>query len=206
MVCFADASSHSNYSLDAAYRALGGPAGAVSVWKVTSSLQRLVVLLIALVATVVCSAPSTSAAGARPVRPTADELAVRSVATPARAASCSPYCDATTVRVANRLGGRGHGGWLATTLDDGGYHGRRWAEIDQVSAGHGKRFVGVIHVPPGKAAKVRAALSDVWIAQRGTVFVLPLVTRDDTRGGAGSNYRKTARWAAARLGQGWVVR
>lgn len=122
------------------------------------------------------------------------------------AVPCAPYCDKTTFRTANRLRGRGHGGWLATTLDSGGYGGRRWAEINRIPAGHGKFHVGIIHVPAGNAFRARSALSGARFAQRGTVFVLPLVTRNYTDGAAGPAYRRTAQWAARRLGAGWVVR
>jgi hypothetical protein len=125
-------------------------------------------------------------------------------AAPAAAAPiCEPYCDDTTTRIANRLNGYGHGGWLATVLDQYGYHGRRWAEITRIPAGHGKRFVGVIHVPAGKGPKVHRALKGWWFAQRRNAFVLPLVTKYDTQGGSRVKYRTATRWAVQRLGKGW---
>jgi hypothetical protein len=120
-------------------------------------------------------------------------------------AGCAPYCDKVTKKIARELNGNGHGAWLATVLDDGGYQGRRHAEITRIPKGHGKRYVGVIHVPAGKAKRAHRALMDHWFAQRQTEFVLPLVTRYDTRGGAGARYKKTARWAKNRLGIGWKV-
>ncbi|GAA0977420.1 hypothetical protein ENKNEFLB_02117 [Nocardioides aquaticus] len=124
----------------------------------------------------------------------------------AAAPGCEPYCDDRTTAVANQLDGRGHGAWLATTLEDGGYNGRRRAEITKIPDGHGKRYVGVIHVPAGKPGKVRRALSGSWYAQRRTVFVLPLRTRYDTRGAANAKHREAAQWAARRLGGSWVAR
>lgn len=121
------------------------------------------------------------------------------------AADCEPYCDKVTRKIARELNGTGHGAWLATVLDDGRYHGRRHAEITRIPKGHGKRYVGVIHVPSGKAKKAHRALMDYWFAQRRTRFVLPLVTKYDTRGGAGAKFKKTARWAKSRLGTGWKV-
>lgn len=127
-------------------------------------------------------------------------------ASPANAAPvCEPYCDDTTTRIANRLDGRGHGGWLATVLDQYGYEGRRWAEITKIPAGHGKRYVGVIHVPAGNGPAVHRALKGWWFAQRRNAFVLPLVTATDTQGGAGIAYRTTTRWAVRRLGNDWRV-
>ena len=86
---------------------------------------------------------------------------------PAAAAPvCEPYCDDTTTRIANRLNGHGHGAWLATVLDQYGYQGRRHAEITRIPAEHGKRFVGVIHVPAGKARQARRALFGWWFVRR----------------------------------------
>lgn len=128
------------------------------------------------------------------------------LASPAGAAPvCEPYCDDTTTRIANRLDGHGHGGWLATVLDQYGYHGRRWAEITRIPAGHGKRYVGVIHVPAGKGQRVHRALKGWWFAQRRNAFVLPLVTRYNTQGGTNLKHRTATRWAKRRLGSGWKV-
>jgi hypothetical protein len=118
---------------------------------------------------------------------------------------CEPYCNDTTTRIANRIDGRGHGAWLATVLDQYGYHGRRWAEIARIPAGQGKRSVGVIHVPAGKGPKVHRALKGWWFAQRRNKFVLPLVTSTDTRGGSRVKFRTAARYAARKLGKGWRV-
>lgn len=123
----------------------------------------------------------------------------------ASAPACEPYCDDTTTRIANRLDGHGHGAWLATVLDQYGYEGRRWAEITRIPEGHGKRFVGVIHVPAGKARAARRALQGWWFAKKGTAFVLPLVTKYDTQGGTGVKHRTATRWAVRRLGKGWRV-
>lgn len=123
----------------------------------------------------------------------------------AAAPECAPYCDATTTRIATRLGGPGHDGWLATVLDQYGYEGRRWAEITRIPGGHGKRYVGIIHVPAGNAAAVRRALAGFWFARKGTAFVLPLVTHNDTRGDTARAYRTASKWAARRLGRGWGV-
>lgn len=97
--------------------------------------------------------------------------------TASAAPGCKPYCNDTTSRIAKRIKGKGHDAWLATTLDIGGYHGKRWAEITRIPAGHGKRNIGVIHVPKRKAKKARAALSGVYFAQRGGRFVVPLKTK-----------------------------
>lgn len=132
-------------------------------------------------------------------------LPVAAVPPAGAAASCEPYCDGTTTRIANRLHGHGHGAWWATVLDQYGYHGRRWAEITRIPAGHGKRFVGVIHVPAGNAPAAHRALKGWWFAQRRTAFVLPLVTKYDTQGGVGTRYRTASRWAARMLGRGWRV-
>lgn len=133
-------------------------------------------------------------------------LAVPLTAQPSAAsASCAPYCDQVTKKIVRELNGTGHGAWLATVLDGGGYHGRRHAEITRIPRGHGKRYVGVIHVPAGKAKKAHRALADYWFAQRKTRFVLPLTTKYDTSGGAGTKYKRTARWATRRLGAGWKV-
>lgn len=123
----------------------------------------------------------------------------------AAAPECAPYCDATTTRIANRLHGHGHAGWLATVLEQYGYEGRRWAEITRIPGGHGKRYVGIIHVPVGNSAAVRRALGGFWFARKGTSFVLPLVTQTDTRGGTAKAYRTASKWAARRLGSGWRV-
>lgn len=90
-------------------------------------------------------------------------------------------------------------------LDQYGYHGRRWAEIDRIPAGHGKGSVGIIHVPAGKGHKAHRALKGWWFAQRRNAFVLPLVTKHNTQGGAGTKYRTTARWAVRKLDDGWRV-
>jgi hypothetical protein len=127
------------------------------------------------------------------------------IAPAAGAPVCEPYCNDTTTRIANRLNGHGHGAWLATVLDQYGYHGRRHAEITRIPAGHGKRFVGVIQVPDGNARKARRALLGWWFAQKRTMFVLPLVTKYDTQGGTGVRFRQASKWAVRRLGAGWVV-
>lgn len=126
--------------------------------------------------------------------------------TAAAAPECEPYCNDATSRTANRIDGRGHGAWLATVLDQYGYEGRRWAEITYVPAGHGKRSIGVIQVPAGKARQARRALDGWWFAQNGRTFVLPLVSRTDTRGGTGVAFKTAARWTERKLGAGWVVR
>lgn len=126
---------------------------------------------------------------------------------PATAApSCEPYCDDATSRVANTIGGRGHGAWVATTLDIGGYSGPRWAEITKIPAGHGKRDIGIIRVPKGKGAAARRALDGAWLVQQRSLFVLPLRSGTDTDGDVGAKHRKAARYAAKRLGAGWKIR
>jgi hypothetical protein len=126
------------------------------------------------------------------------------VAAPTNADTTEPYGDNATARIADRLHGKQRGGWLATTLDIGGYHGKRHAEVVKIPAGHGKRWVGIIHVPSGNAAKARRALAGAWFAQNGTRFVLPLRAQYYTDGGPGQRFRTAARWAARRLG-GWKV-
>lgn len=119
--------------------------------------------------------------------------------------SCEPYCNGATSRVVNRLEGSGHGPWLATVLDQYGYEARRWAEITRIPGGHGKRHIGVIHVPEGHARGARRALDRFWFAKKGRTFVLPLVTATRTQGGRGAPYGVASRWAARRLGDGWQV-
>lgn len=118
---------------------------------------------------------------------------------------CEPYCNNVTTRIANQVNGRGHGGWLATVLDQYGYHGRRWAEITLIPKGHGKRYVGVIHVPSGNGQKVHRALKGWWFARKHNKFVLPLVTRYNTQGGSRRKFRKASYFAKRRLGDGWRV-
>jgi hypothetical protein len=114
----------------------------------------------------------------------------------------APYGDAATDAIADRLDGRDRSPWLATTLDIGGYGGRRHAEIVEIPAGHGKRYVGIIHVPDGKTRKAHDALAGAWFAQKGTKFVVPLRSSTWTDGYPGQRYQRAARWAANRLG-GW---
>lgn len=117
-----------------------------------------------------------------------------------------PYGDDVTAAIADRLNGRDRVGWWATTLGIGGYHGKRHAEIVKIRAGHGKRWVCIIHVSHGKAAKARNALGDVWLGQRGTRFVVPLRTRNNTDGCAKSACKNAAHWAVRRLGSGWRLK
>lgn len=124
-------------------------------------------------------------------------------ALPAHADHTKPYGDDVTGHIANVLHGTHRGAWLATVLDDGGYHGKRHAEEIKIAAGHGRRWVGVIHVPTGNAARARRALKGVWFAELGTRFVLPLRSNTYTNGGTGSTYRTAAKWAAKRLQHGW---
>ena len=126
-------------------------------------------------------------------------------ATAAQADGTKPYGDNFTAHIADRLHGTHRIGWLATVLEDGGYTGSRHAEQVKIPAGHGKRWVGIIHVPAGNAAQARAALAGVWFAQRGTKFVLPLQSSTYTNGGTADAYRLTAKWASRRLGDGWVL-
>lgn len=119
--------------------------------------------------------------------------------------SCEPACNDATTRVANRIDGKGHVGWLATTLDINGYEGKRWAEITRIPPGHGKRNIGIIQVPKANTAQARKALKGSWLARKGNLFVLPLVTKYATDGGTGSNFQTAAEWAASKLGTGWKV-
>src|SRR5205085_7889085 len=64
----------------------------------------------------------------------------------AEADSTKPYGDNVTGSIANRLHGTHRGAWLATVLDEGGYSGRRHAEIVKIADGHGRRWLGIIHV------------------------------------------------------------
>lgn len=134
---------------------------------------------------------------------------------PAHADSTKPYGDSVTSHMADRLHGTHRGGWLATTLDTGywtangqhvNYTGPRHAEEILTTAGHGKRWIGVIHVASTRAAKVRKTLrtGGVWFAQRHGQFVLPLKSKDYTDGGAAPAFQRAARWAASRLG--WSAR
>jgi hypothetical protein len=123
----------------------------------------------------------------------------------ATADGTKPYGDDVTAHIADRLNGTKRIAWLATTLDIGGYSGRRHAEEAKIPAGHGRRWVGIIHVPSGKAAEAHRALAGVWFAQRGRSFVLPLWSSTNTDGGAGDTFRTASRWAAKRLGTGWIV-
>lgn len=113
--------------------------------------------------------------------------------------------DRVTRTICDNLNGRQQGGWLATTLDDGGYHGRRKAQLTKTATGHGKRWVGVIHVPVGKAQRAHRALDGVWFAQSRTRFVVPMRTQFWTSGGRGDSYRASARWVARKLGGNWRV-
>lgn len=113
--------------------------------------------------------------------------------------------DRVTNAIADKLRATNRGGWLATTLDDGGYHGRRTAQIVRIPAGHGKRWVGIIRVPAGNGGAAARALDGVWFTRNGTRFVLPLVSQYDTRGAAGLGAKTAASWARNRLGAGWVV-
>lgn len=125
---------------------------------------------------------------------------------PAAANPTAPYGNAATQKVAKQLGTKHRGGWLAVTLDIGGYHGPRQAEIGQIPAGHGKRWVGIIHVKKkSQRARVRAALGDVAFAQRAGRFVVPLKTKYRTDGCRSIKCVKATRWAAKRLG-GWKTR
>jgi hypothetical protein len=124
---------------------------------------------------------------------------------PAQADVTKPYGDNVTGHIANVLHGTHRGGWLATVLDEGGYHGKRHAEEVKIPAGHGRRWVGIIHVPPAKAKRAARALSGVWFARAGARFVLPLRSNDFTNGGTGATYKQSAKWAAKRLGKAWRV-
>lgn len=128
----------------------------------------------------------------------------------ATADSTRPYGDQATAQVADRLHGKQRGGWLATTLGYGGnvsYQGPRKAEIVKVPAGHGRRWVGIIHVKtPERAQRVRASLvCRAWFARSGTRFVLPLRSSTWTDGGGGASYKQAAKWAKRRLGTGWAI-
>ena len=131
---------------------------------------------------------------------------------PPAAQAHTGHSDRATHRIADRLNGKHLGDWLATTLSDCdvAYSGPRHAEIVKIPAGHGRRWVGIIHVSTTtRANRVRAALEcqDVWFTQgSGGRFVLPLRDQYYTSGGSGDTYRQTARWAKRRLGDGWVVR
>lgn len=126
--------------------------------------------------------------------------------------STAPYGNRVTARVADQLGGSHRIGWFATTLDIGAcgtvYRGPRKAEIVKIPAGHGRRWVGIVHVTGAeRVKKVRRTLAcSAWSAQSGGRFVLPLRSSTWTDGGVRTTYRKTAIWAKKRLGAGWVVR
>lgn len=132
--------------------------------------------------------------------------------TPANAESTRPFGDAVTGNVANRLNGTHRVAWMAITLDDDcetTYAGPRHAEIVKISAGHGRRWVGIIHVATTtRAKKARAALEcqGVWFVQSAGRFVLPLGSSIYTSGGSGDTYKKSAVWAKKRLGAAWQVR
>jgi hypothetical protein len=136
---------------------------------------------------------------------TALTLAAGLAVAPTHADGTKPYGDNVTGHIANVLHGTHRGAWLATVLDEGGYHGKRHAEEVKVAAGHGRRWVGIIHVPPAKAKSAASALSGVWFARAGSRFVLPLRSNDFTNGGTGSTYKASAKWAAHRLGKVWRV-
>lgn len=126
---------------------------------------------------------------------------------PARAGDdTEPYGNDVTAKIADTLNGRDRVGWHALTLDIGGYTGKRHAEIVKIRAGHGKRWIGIIHVPNGKAQKARNALGDVWLGQRGTRFVVPLQTKTDTDGCVKTACKTAARWAVKRLGNRWKLK
>jgi hypothetical protein len=135
-----------------------------------------------------------------------------SVAPAAQADASFPYGDRATDHIADELKGTRRVGWLATTLDYGcaaTYTGPRHAEIVRIPAGHGRRWVGIIHVSTtARALEVRATLEcqGVWFAQRGGRFVLPLQSSIYTDGCSGDTFKQTARWAKKRLGTRWVVR
>jgi hypothetical protein len=124
-----------------------------------------------------------------------------------------PYGDRATAHIADVLKGTHRGGWLATTLDYGcdvTYGGPRHAEEVKIPPGHGRRWVGIIHVSTrSRAKKVRATLEcqGVWFAQgSGGRFVVPLRSNYDTDGGTGLTFKQAATWAKRRLGSGWAVR
>lgn len=125
-----------------------------------------------------------------------------------------PYGDRTTASIADKLNARNRGGWLATTLDfEPGcptYSGPRRAAIGSIPAGHGRRWVGIIHVTTtDRARAVRRNLNCQGVRYAmapGGRFVLPLRSSTDTEGGAAESFRVAAAWAVRRLGTGWVVR
>jgi hypothetical protein len=128
----------------------------------------------------------------------------------ANADGTEPWGDKATGKIANRLDGTHRGGWLATTLGYGcdvTYNGPRKAEIVRIPAGHGRRWVGIIHVTkPKQARRVHAALvCKAWFARSGGRLVLPLRSSTWTDGGVGATYKEAAIWAKRRLGAGWKV-
>lgn len=141
-----------------------------------------------------------------PVQATPQQATVITAMAAAKANPTAPYGNATTQRIARKLRATNRGGWLAVTLNINGYGGPRKAEIVRIPAGHGKRYVGIIHVKPSKAKKVRRALSDVWVARRGGQFVVPLRSRYVTDGCGSRKCHRTAKWAKKRLGARWKVR
>lgn len=123
----------------------------------------------------------------------------------AHADTSFPYGDRATAHVADVLHATNRGGWVATTRDINGYSGRRHAEEVKIPTGHGKRWVGIIHVPSGKGGAAASALSGTWFARKGTQFVLPLRSSTDTDGCAGDTCKVAAQWAKRRLGAGWIL-
>jgi hypothetical protein len=124
----------------------------------------------------------------------------------ARPDSTAPYGDKVTGAIADKLDGKQRNGWLATSMDEDGYTGPRHAEIIKTSAGHGQRWMGVIHVPQRKVAAARHCFAGKWHAEHGRAFVLPLESEVDNFGDHTANFKKAAKWAAKTLGKKWKVR
>ena len=133
-------------------------------------------------------------------------LLVAGSAAHARPDSTAPYGDKVTGAIADKLDGKHRDGWMATILDYGRYTGPRHAEIMKTSTGHGKRWVGVIHVPAKRVKAARNAFVGQWYAEHGRAFVMPLTSEVDNFGGHTPDYKACAQWAAKTLGKKWKVR
>jgi hypothetical protein len=114
--------------------------------------------------------------------------------------------DKVTGAIADKLDGKQRDGWLATSMDEDGYTGPRHAEIMKTSAGHGQRWIGVIHVPTRKVGAARHCFAGKWYAEHGRAFVLPLESEVDNFGDHTANFKKAAKWAARKLGKKWKLR
>jgi hypothetical protein len=120
--------------------------------------------------------------------------------------------DWVTASIVKRIDGRWPIGWTADALfQDRAYRGNELytgplnGEIVQIRPRY-KREVGILHVPVDRKHDVVLALRGVWFARSGSRFVIPLRNETWT---VGCRWQRpcanAARFAARKLGPGWVV-